>query len=456
MRVSRRAALLCAAVLLAPALAAGVSYQGERELGQRFDLATRQRAPLLDDADITAYVQGVGQRIAARLDPSFFDYRFAVVRDGRINAFAVPGGFIYLHSGLLAAVRNEDELAAVLGHEIAHVHGRHLVRQQEKTEALNYAALLGTLLTFVQPAVGSLATAASQAVALQYKREFEQEADYLGARYMREAGYDPRGMLDFFALLGQQQRVSPATAPPYLHTHPLTDERLDRLAAVLKTPAWQAHERPAPDRTLRRVQALVRARSEKPGDVQAAYRRARAAQPADAEAQYLYGIVALETGQLDEARAALAAARAGGIEEADRELGALALRERDAARARTLLTAHLDRRPRDAGALVDLARAEQALDDTDAALAAYHRALVAAPELDAAHHGYGLLSGRAGRAGEGFYHLAAAARLDGDYPTALSQYARAAPLLAAGDPRREDAERWVAILSDYLQVPKPE
>jgi predicted Zn-dependent protease len=109
---------------------------------------------------------------------------------------------------------------------------------------LNYTALLGSLLSVVQPAVGSLATAASQAVALQYSREFEQEADYLGARYMQAAGYDPRAMLDFFKVLSDQQHASPGSAPPYLQTHPMSDERLDRLEAVLKTNQWAKHQRP--------------------------------------------------------------------------------------------------------------------------------------------------------------------------------------------------------------------
>src|SRR5262245_47683624 len=173
-----------ALVLALTGSAHAVSYQGERELGQRFDLAARQQAPLINDPEVVGYVAGIGNKIAGALDGSFFDYQFAVVRDPRINAFAVPGGYVYVHSGLLAQARNDDEVAAVLGHEIAHVHGRHIVRQQEQTQLLNYASLLGMLLGVVQPAVGAAAAAASAAATLQYRREFEQEADYNGARYM--------------------------------------------------------------------------------------------------------------------------------------------------------------------------------------------------------------------------------------------------------------------------------
>ena len=164
--ITRRIAVFACAVasIAAAGRAAAVSYEGERELGQRFDLALRQQAPMISDPEVIGYVTEVGRKIVGTLGDSFFEYQFAVVRDPRVNAFAVPGGYVYVNSGLLASVKNEDELAAVLGHEIGHVHAHHAVRQQEKTQALNYAALLGTLLSMVQPAAGALATAANAAV----------------------------------------------------------------------------------------------------------------------------------------------------------------------------------------------------------------------------------------------------------------------------------------------------
>ena len=132
-----------------------------------------------------------GNRSCKQLDDSFFEYRFAVVREGSINAFAVPGGYIYVHTGLLIRARDDDEIAGVLGHEIAHIHAHHLARQQEATQLASYASLLGLLLGFVHPALGSAAVAANAANQLSYRREFEQEADYLGARYMGNARIRP-------------------------------------------------------------------------------------------------------------------------------------------------------------------------------------------------------------------------------------------------------------------------
>jgi tetratricopeptide (TPR) repeat protein len=98
----------------------------------------------------------------------------------------------------------------------------------------------------------------------------------------------------------------------------------------------------------------------------------------------------------------------------------------------------------------------EALGDRAGAMSEYERALALAPQLETAHHGLGVLAGRAGKEGDGFYHLATAARLDGDYATALNQYTRAAPLLPAGDSRAADSRQWIVALSDYLHVPRPE
>ena len=313
-----------------------------------------------------------------------------------------------------------------------------LVRQQEATQALNYAALLGTLLTVVQPAVGALATAATAAVQLQYQREFEQEADYMGARYLQSAGYDPRAMLDFFKQLSDDDahRLG-RLAPPYLQSHPVTDERLNHLEAVLKTQQWAPRDARPPSFALRRAQALARVRSEPPGDVVKAYRRALEEDPADPMAQYLFGVVCLETGQLDVGGPALAAARAGGVDAADRELGCLALRQRDAREgarsARRLRGARAERRRRarrarqGAGSARRSRRRRWRSTSAPSRWRRSSRARITAsacwPAAPASE-------------GDGFYHLATAARLGGDYATALNQYSRAAPRCRPAIPRR--------------------
>ncbi len=442
-------------LVLAAPRAAATSFQQERELGQQFDLAARRQLPLITDPEVVGYVAAIGQKIAAGLEESFFDYHFAVVRNASVNAFAVPGGYVYVHSGLLTRAASDDEVAAVLGHEVAHVHAHHLVRQQESTRLLSYASLLGMLLAVVQPAAGALVTAANQAMALKYNREFEQEADYMGARYLSRTGYDPRAMLDFFKELSDEARTQPTFVPPYLLSHPLTDERLNHLEAVLRTQQWKPRPRPPASPALRVAQLLSRARSEPPAEVLARYRNELERDPGDAAARYLYGLACLETGQFEAAKTALTVARDAGVVAAERDLGRVALRQRAPGTARDLLQKAVEREPNDAGAYLELGKALKASGDGPAAMAAYRRAFDLAPYLEAAHYSYGILAGRAGDQGGGFYHLATAARLGGDYEQALNQYARAASDLPAGDPRTEEARGWVTALSAFLRTDAP-
>jgi len=435
-----------------PVGARAVSYAGERELGARFDMMARQTLPLVRDPEFVSYVDEIGQAIVSSLEDSFFDYHFSVVRDDSINAFAVPGGYVYVNIGLIVRAQNDDEIAAVLGHEVAHVHAHHMARQQEKTQLLSYATLLATLAAVVQPGLAQVAAAAGEAVTLKYRRAFEQEADYLGVRYLRKTRYDPRAMLDFFKKLEGESRLTPSFFPPYLRSHPLTEERLNHLEAVLHAKQWEDHERRRTSRRLQRLQALARARYLEPQDAVDQYAKLRADNRGSGQADYLYGIVALEAVRLEDARAALEEAKHRGIVESDRELGRVALRQRRPADAVELLRVYLKRQPGDAMAWVELAKALEVTGDLVAARAAYRSAFESFPQLDTAQEGYGLLAGRAGDTGEGFYRLGLAAELRGQYGKALEQLRRAAEILDEHDPRRTAAETEIAKLEEYLDV----
>lgn len=433
-----------------PFLVAAGSLREEAELGRRFSLEAQAKLPFIDDVEVVDYVGRIGKQIAAQLDNRQFDYNFAVVRDGSINAFAVPGGYIYVYGGLLASASNDDEVAGVLGHEVAHIHAHHLIRQQEKTQLLSYAALLGLLASVVNPAIGAGALAANQAVQLHYSREFEQEADYLGARYMKEGDYDPRGMLDFFKKLMDQQEAAAAVIPPYLLSHPLSKVRLTNLEAVLKQRQWDGGERRPPTLDLQRAQLIVRARSGSAKDLIVQYQRYAEAYPQSGQARYLLGVAQLETGAFNAAIETLGQARQLGFAQVDRELGRAYLRQRELPKARELLSRAVEIDPDDPVAQLNLAKVFEAMSESDAALRAYEQAVRLAPSVREAQYGLGMLAGRAGREGEGFYHLAIASKLEGDYAKAVSQFDKAIPLLADDPTRAEDAKRQLAELNEFL------
>jgi predicted Zn-dependent protease len=431
-----------------PALA---SDESERELGRKFALQAQAQLPLITDVEVVDYVNRMGQRIVTGLDGDTFDYAFAVVRDAKINAFAVPGGYVYVHSGLLTRAATDDEVAGVLGHEIAHVHAHHLAREQDATRFMNYAALFGLLLSIVQPAIGAGAVAASAAAQLKYHREFEQEADYLGVRYMQRAGFDPKGMLDFYKTMADEQRVSPTFAPPYLQTHPLNDDRLTHLEAVLRTQQWDKAPRRPKSAALARVQALLHAKTEVPNDVLKVYRRQVDEHPDDPQARYLLGVAFLEAGAFDAARQTLEQARDMGWPAANRELGRAWLRLREPSKARVLLAAAVETNPDDAGAHHELAKACEAMGDSASALREYERAFTLAPGLDEAHYNFGILAGRAGREADGYFHLAEALRLRGEYDKAIKQYEKVLPLLESTSQRAEYVRNQIEELSEFTR-----
>lgn len=427
-----------------------VSVSEEKTLGRKFDLQARSKLPLLNDIELTSYVNHLGQKIVAGLGDQPFTYRFYVIRDGRVNAFAVPGGYVYVNGGLLTRADSEDEIAGVLGHEVAHVHAHHLARQQDATQLLNYATFLGVLLSVVQPAVGAGAAALNAATQLQYRREFEQEADYLGARYMRQAGYDPRGMLDFLRKMLDDQHGSPATATPYLLSHPLTDKRLTNLEAVLRT--HQAGGAPRRPRSLDldRLQLLVRIRSVPAQEVVAEYRRSAEAAPENGRAQYLLGVAYFEAGLFDAALTAFQRARALEFPSLDRDLGRTLFRLRKWEKALPLLRAAVEVDATDAVAWYELARVLQDSGEDAEAMRAYGRAVELAPDFEGAHYSLGVLSGRAGRAGDGHYHLGMAYYLRGELDQAYGQFQRAKPLAAAESTRSEEIRAYVEELGDVL------
>ena len=448
-------ALLLFALQLPGGRALGVTGSEETDLGRRFALAARTQLPLVQHVDVDAYVARIGQRIVGALGDQPFTYQFAVVRDPGVNAFAVPGGYVYVHAGLLARAGSDDEVAGVLGHEIAHVNGHHLVRQQAATKVLNYAALLGLLLSAVQPAIGAGALAANAATQLAYRREFEQEADYLGARYMRGAGYDPRGMLDFFKKMMDEQRLGPQSPPPYLLSHPLTDLRLTNLEAVLHTQQWDRGPRRPTSLDLERVQVLVRVYSEPAQDVLLRYQRRATAQAADGRSRYLLGLAYFETGDAESARASFVAAQQLGFSDLDRDLGRALVRLGETDTARVLLSRAAEQTPDDALAHFELGRLGERQGDFGMAMREYERAVTAAPAFADAHYAYGLLAGRTGREGAGFYHLGVAATLQGEYARALGQFEKALQLLPAGSEQGQAAHAAAEEVAGFLKQPAP-
>src|SRR5262245_42215720 len=195
----------------------------------------RLREPTyLDDPELTEYVNEVGRRVVTATSDTQQDFEFFLVRDNTVNAFAMPGGFVGVHTGLLLAAQTESELAGVLSHEVAHVTQHHLARLLSKQEQMSIptlaAVVLGLLAARSRPdvtqAVIAGAGAASVQSQLNYTRDFERAADRIGFQYLQGAGFDVSAMGTFFERMQKATRLYENNAPAYLRTHPLTSERI--------------------------------------------------------------------------------------------------------------------------------------------------------------------------------------------------------------------------------------
>lgn len=426
-RSARGGALLLAVVVgLAPVRAFAIGLAEERELGARFALEARVQLPLVRAPAVTGYLRDIGSRLVARLDTERFPYRFYVVRDPSLNAFAVPGGYVYVHSGLVLGVASEGELAGVLAHELVHVGSHHAVRQQEKTALIGYGTLLGMFLSIVHPALGAGAVAAGAAAQLKYQREFEQEADTIGLGLMAPAGFDPAGMPTFLRRVLREQRLNPARVPPYFLSHPLTE---DRVAALEQRVPSLPRPAPRSDGELRlaAAQATIRALTEPAEGVLSGYRAAAAAAPDDPAAAHRLGLALLygDPSRPDEAAPLLARAAAARLPGALGDLGraqARLGRVDDAARS---FAAALARTPDDAALQLDLGKLALAGGETKRAAALFARALELDPELDEAEYGLGECASRRGDARAQWRHLGRAFELRADLARARSAYEKA-------------------------------
>ncbi|MEE9911180.1 MAG: M48 family metalloprotease [Deltaproteobacteria bacterium] len=225
----------------AQSVSAAFTIDDEKKLGKEIYDKLEKNNFLLQDKKLNAYVAGVGNRILAQSNKASFHYTFSIFNSSAINAFATPGGYIYINKGLLSTVENEAQLAGVMAHEIAHANARHVASIIEKSQKLNIAMMAaivaGALLGGggeATAAIAAFSVAGAQSMTLKYQREHEEEADRLGIGYLVNAGYYPAAMVEFLKIIKQYEFLS-RTVPSYLRTHPGTDDRIFYLDSLLQT-----------------------------------------------------------------------------------------------------------------------------------------------------------------------------------------------------------------------------
>jgi len=225
----------------------------ERHLGQEIMLSVRDNIDYIDDEVATEYLNELGSKLLevhqeARGE-SNFDFHFFAVRDRRVNAFALPGGFIGVHSELILTAQNESQLASVLAHEIGHVAQRHIARMigNQKNDtliALTSLILAGLTMSASPDAAMAIAAGGQGMVAqqqLNFSQHAEREADRIGLQILRDGGYDPTGMVAFFERMQNSSRGYSDNVPAFLRTHPMTTERIADIQSRIQSGTFKKH-----------------------------------------------------------------------------------------------------------------------------------------------------------------------------------------------------------------------
>ncbi len=208
--------------------ACAVSTQQEVEMGAGYAQQISKELPLIQDAELNRYINVLGDSIARIADSRNLDWQFFIVDSKDVNAFAVPGGFIYMNRGLIERATNMAQVAGVLGHEIGHVTMRHSIQQMQKAQGANIGVTAVCVLTNVcnSQATSAAINIGANAAFANFSRQDEDEADKEGVKYMIAAGIDPAGIPEMFQILLEERKTKPDALETWFRSHPLEESRI--------------------------------------------------------------------------------------------------------------------------------------------------------------------------------------------------------------------------------------
>jgi predicted Zn-dependent protease len=206
-----------------------VSQQEEIRLGKELSAEIEKEQPVLNNPALERYISDIGRRIASQTESPDLPYTFKIIENDEVNAFALPGGPIYVNTGLLEYADNEAELASVMAHEIAHITQRHATEQLTTSVGVQLLTqiLLGENPAATTALAGDIATSLGM---LKFSRSDELEADRMGTQYMFKAGYNPTAMINMQRKLAQLQESNPSKVLSWFSTHPMSQARIDAVA----------------------------------------------------------------------------------------------------------------------------------------------------------------------------------------------------------------------------------
>ena len=414
-----------------PSSSSAMTIQQEQEMGDKIVQEIRKSMPLVQEPSANEYINRIGNRVLKTMEAQPFNFQFFILNIPEINAFSVPGGKIFVNSGLVLLVENEDELAGVIAHEIGHSVARHVAKRSEKGQKISLAALGAILAGILMggQAAGAIATttvAASQAALLKFSREDEDEADYLGLKFMERAGYDPMGMITMMKKLSREEGPAAGKPPAYLLTHPAAEERM----ASLEIQMSRSPKEKEPAKTsgnLKRIQTRLVVEEQGTALAVSYFENWLKRKPDDPEAFFGLGLAQKRMGALD--RAIENFAKAANLSPQDgeiaRELGAAYLLKANFSEAQQSLELARTLSPADAMTHFYLGRLYLEQKRTDEALAAFLRAKELDPRIPEIQYHLAMAYGAKNMLGPAYQNFGYYYKSIGDLKTALVHFNKA-------------------------------
>ena len=437
--------LACCLVAVQTAQAGEISLEEERKIGREALEDVMAHVPLVRDPDIVDYVRQLGRRLAQQVPDSPFPFHFYVADEPDLNAFALPGGWIFIFRGMMASMENEGELAGVMAHEMAHVYYRHLAKRMKRSAPVNVATLAGLLAGII---LGSLAGSPQlgQAVAmgslaggmakqLAFSREDEEQADYGAYKIITALKYPPEEMEQSFVRLEQQSRFTgPGNVPPYLLTHPTSPERMEKLQSLIRRYGSPGHHYDNTRFLVMRTRLIALYQPE--DTARLSFERRLRRHPGDALALYGLTLLAMRRSQYNRALTLLKRLEEKWHHDNKvlRARGICLVGLGDYQRARPLLEKVLDSRPQDQIALLALARCYRKEGHLEQSRDLLERLLSLNPTSDQALYQMGLTLGKMGRTNQASLYLGLAFMSRRNFRAARYHLQRASEGLA-GNPR---------------------
>jgi predicted Zn-dependent protease len=430
-----------------------LTIEEEKKAGKELYDKLEKHGHLERNPRLENYLTNLGNRLLARSNPTF-DFRFSIIKNSGVNAFATPGGYVYIFRGLINLVETESELAGVLAHEIAHVNARHIASIAEKAGKLNIATL-AALMAGALFGGGGQATAAITAMtmatathmSLKYSREHEEEADRLGMAYLVQGGYEGKAMVDFLKIMRRYEFYS-SSIPSYFLTHPGTDDRIRYLDGMLQTTYRNQGGSKSIQGGLKKIQAILALDNQNLDVILRKYEEDLKKNPGDVDVLYGLALIQEKTGLIAPALENFQKALQLAPEDEDiiRDAGIAQFRASHAKEAVILLRKAYQLNSNDENTASWLAKAYEATGDHASALALYQKLETRKINDVDIYYNMAMMYGRMNHPGDSHYYFGRFFKGKNRKDSALFHFRSALPYFPKDSDRASEINKEIKAL----------